>query len=192
MPCKAIGDPKPTILWYHDGIPIAPSDKVDINEKGVLSIADLDKDSDSGVYTCVASSKTGKSTWSAYLKVDLPTNPNLKFFRAPEQNTFPGQPGKPQIVEKSENGVTLSWIRSNKVGGSPVQGYIVEMFGRNDTDGWMKVAERVENTTYTQIGLIAGISYFFVVRAENSHGLSAPSPMSDTVIVGLVSNNMSC
>lgn len=95
--------------------------------------------------------------------------------------------GKPQIVEKTENGVTITWTRSNKVGASSLLGYIVEMFGKNSTDGWMMLDNKIQNTTFTQIGLNAGTSYFFVVRAENSHGVSSPSPLSESVIVGMVS-----
>lgn len=95
--------------------------------------------------------------------------------------------GKPQIVEKTENGVTIAWTRSGKVGASSLLGYTVEMFGRNDTDGWLPVATRLQNTSLTQIGLTAGISYYFVVRAENSHGISMPSQMSEPIIVGMVS-----
>lgn len=83
--------------------------------------------------------------------------------------------------------MTIGWTRSNKVGASSLLGYTIEMFGRNDTEGWVPVANRVLNTSYTQIGLTAGISYFFVVRAENTHGMSVPSPLSESVIVGMVS-----
>lgn len=62
------------------------------------------------------------------------------------------------------------------------------MYGRNDTDGWVIVAQRIQDTTYTQTDLTAGISYYFVVRAENTHGMSAPSTISEPVIVGIVSN----
>lgn len=98
--------------------------------------------------------------------------------------------GKPQIVEKTENGVTITWTRSNKIGASSLLGYTVEMFGRNDTDGWLPVATRLQNASYTQIGLTAGISYYFLVRAENSHGISVPSTLSDPVVVGMVSFNV--
>lgn len=83
--------------------------------------------------------------------------------------------------------MTIAWTRSNKVGASSLLGYTVEMFGRNDTDGWLPVATRLQNTTYTQIGLTAGISYYFVVRAENKHGLSMPSQLSEPISVGMVS-----
>lgn len=95
--------------------------------------------------------------------------------------------GKPQIIEKTDNSVTITWSRSTKIGQSSLLGYIVEMYGRNDTDGWLTVAQRLQDTTFTQTGLTAGISYYFVVRAENTHGMSAPSAISEPVIVGIVS-----
>lgn len=95
--------------------------------------------------------------------------------------------GKPQIIEKTDNSVTITWTRSTKFGQSSLLGYTVEMYGRNDTDGWVPVASRLQDTTYTQEGLTAGVSYYFVVRAENGHGMSSPSTISEPVIVGIVS-----
>lgn len=83
--------------------------------------------------------------------------------------------------------MTITWTRSTKVGQSSLLGYTVEMYGRNDTDGWVPVASRLLDTTYTHEGLTAGISYYFVVRAENTHGMSSPSAISEPVIVGIVS-----
>lgn len=100
-------------------------------------------------------------------------------------------PGKPQIIEKTDDSVTMTWTRSNKIGASNILGYAVEMYGRNDTDGWMPVATLLENTTYTHVGLVPGISYFFVIRAENAHGMSVPSQLSEPVIVGIVSKKKS-
>lgn len=65
------------------------------------------------------------------------------------------------------------------------------MFGRNDTNGWLQIATGYKNTTFTQFGLTTGISYYFVVRAENAHGMSMPSQMSDLVVVGMVSDECS-
>lgn len=61
------------------------------------------------------------------------------------------------------------------------------MYGRNDTDGWIKVTQRLQETTYTQSDLQVGVSYYFVIRAENTHGMSAPSAISEPVVVGIVS-----
>lgn len=93
LPCKTMGNPAPVVSWYKDGIPIVLTKRINISISGTLTITELDKDEDTGLYTCVASSKSGKSTWSAYLKLEPPTNPNIRFYRAPEASTFPGQPG---------------------------------------------------------------------------------------------------
>lgn len=42
-------------------------------------------------------------------------------------------------------------------------------------------AHRVQGPTYTQYHLAPGVTYTFLVRAENSHGLSPPSPLSEPV-----------
>ncbi|XP_033235599.1 protein sax-3 [Drosophila pseudoobscura] len=186
LPCRTLGTPVPQISWYLDGIPIdvQEHERRNLTEAGALTISDLQRHEDEGLYTCVASNRNGKSSWSGYLRLDTPTNPNIKFYRAPELSTYPGPPGKPQLVEKGEDSVTLSWTRSNKVGGSSLVGYVIEMFGKNETDGWVAVATRVQNTTYTQSGLVPGVNYFFLIRTENSHGLSLPSPMSEPIAVG--------
>ncbi|XP_053673919.1 roundabout homolog 2-like, partial [Anopheles nili] len=185
LPCRATGIPNPVISWYKDGIPVLASEKNNISDTGTLTIADLSKSDSSGLYTCVASSKSGKTTWSAMLKVDTPTNPNIKFYRAPEASTFPGSPGKPQVSAMNENSVALSWVKCGKVGASSLLGYVVEMFGRNQTEGWQQVASRLPDTSYVQTGLIAGVTYYFVVRAENSHGISLPSSLSEPILLGM-------
>lgn len=93
LPCRAIGQPPPVVSWYRDGIPVIQSARVNMSASGTLTLTDLHRDQDQGLYTCVASSRAGKSTWSAYLKLEVPTNPNIKFFRAPEATTYPSQPG---------------------------------------------------------------------------------------------------
>lgn len=100
---------------------------------------------------------------------------------------FLTETGKPQIIEKTDNSVTLSWVRSNAIGSSSLLGYTVEMFGRNSTEGWVQTATRVQNTTYQVLGLSIGVSYYFAVRAENSHGMSGPSQLSEPITIGVVS-----
>lgn len=64
----------------------------------------------------------------------------------------------------------------------------VELFGREPSaghtssgSGWVVAARRVQGPTYTQHHLAPGVSYTFLVRAENSHGLSPPSLLSEPV-----------
>lgn len=54
LPCKSIGSPTPVISWYRDGIPVILSDRITVSEDGTLTITDLKKDDDAGLYTCVS------------------------------------------------------------------------------------------------------------------------------------------
>lgn len=182
--CRASGTPTPIISWYRDGIPVIPSHKINITEAGLLTIVDLDKDTDQGLYTCVASSRSGKSTWSGFLRLEIPTNPNIKFFRAPELSKMPSAPSKPQVINVTDDSMTISWLPSNKIGGSEIIGYSVEIFSNNMSKGWIEVATKIVDTTYTQRDLTLDATYIFIVRAENLHGVSNPSPMSDPVVAG--------
>ena len=87
-------------------------------------LLDLDK-SDSGTYTCVVSSRSGKTTWDAMLRLENPTNPNIHFFRAAELSTLPGAPSKPHIIDQTDSSATISWSRNNKIGSSSLLGYQV-------------------------------------------------------------------
>jgi roundabout axon guidance receptor 2 len=129
LPCDCESESS-TISWFKDGVPVnSRSNRINITENGMLSITDLNKKEDTGLYTCVASSKTGKTSWSGYLRLESPTNPNIKFYRSPESSAFPGQPGKPQIIEKTDNSCTISWSPTTKLGASSILGYRVEFFG---------------------------------------------------------------
>lgn len=184
LECIAMGVPTPVISWYRDGIPLLASDRINLTESGQLTISDLNKDSDQGLYTCVASSRSGKSTWSGFLRLEVPTNPNIKFFRAPEPSQIPGPPSKPQVINVTDTTVTINWLPSNKVGAADIIGYSIEIFSTNISKGWIPVASKVNDTVYTQRELTRGGTYIFIVRTENIYGISAPSPMSDPVVTG--------
>lgn len=65
----------------------------------------------------------------------------------------------------------------------------MELFGQDEEElekggdprGWVIVAKRISGPAYTEYNLKPGVSYTFVVRAENSHGLSPPSQPSEPV-----------
>ncbi|XP_067624205.1 roundabout homolog 2 [Eurosta solidaginis] len=184
LQCKAIGLPNPTISWYRDGIPVHPNAKVNITAAGDLIISDLDRKEDQGLYTCVASSRTGKSTWSGYLRIEVPTNPNIKFYRAPEQAKCPIAPGQPTVLNASANALTIVWPTSEKAGASPLLGYTVEMYSTNKSKTWIPIAARLSEPIFTVEGLSSGAAYMFIVRAENVHGFSPPSPISEPITAG--------
>lgn len=93
--------------------------------KYINIVSDLVK-GDGGLYTCVASSRSGKATWSATLRLESPTNPNIAFFRSPETTTLPGPPSRPLVVSTTHNSLTISWTRNNKIGSSSLLGYQVK------------------------------------------------------------------
>lgn len=183
LPCRATGDPKPIISWYLDGNPVSNTQRTNITSSGSLVISELDKTTDSGIYTCVASSRNGKYTWSGSLKLDSPTNPNAKFYRSPDIQSFPSSPGKPLITNVTENSITISWIPSTKSGQSDIIGYTVEVFSTDNSKGWITAAKNLQTFTYTHKSVDKDYVYMFIVRAENELGLGPPSPVSEVVSI---------
>ncbi|XP_061385395.1 immunoglobulin superfamily DCC subclass member 4-like [Danaus plexippus] len=63
--CVAEGKPKPTIQWYKDGVPLAPTDHPHrvLLEDGLLFLRVMrsKKESDDGVYWCVARNTVGEA-----------------------------------------------------------------------------------------------------------------------------------
>lgn len=193
--CHATGVPQPVISWYRDGIPVVATARINMTEAGELTILDLDKEHDQGLYTCVASSRSGKATWSGFLRLETPTNPNVKFFRAPDAGKIPSAPGKPQVMNVTDDAITIAWqaaaVDAAVTAGGEVLGYTIEVFSSNMSKSWIEVATRVEGTSWTQRDLLRGATYTFFVRAENAHGVSAPSPLSDPTTTAAEATRMS-
>lgn len=185
LSCQASGIPVPIISWYKEDQFLRRSHKVKLTDSQKLEIFDLHKN-DSGIYTCVASSKDGKATWSGHLLVENPKNPNINFFKAPEVAMLPGPPSRPHALNQSESSVTIAWAQNNKIGSSSLLGYQIELFGKEKgvVPTWTVVARKVTKQTFTQHLLTPGIAYVFLIRAENSHGLGPPSQISEPIFVG--------
>lgn len=182
--CVASGTPTPVISWYKDGIPVISSKRINISNSGSLTILELNKTYDEGLYTCVASSRSGKSTWSSFLNLEASTNPNVKFFRASEANKLPVAPLKPQVDSVTNSSITLSWVMPHQDDSSETVGYAIEFYSSNIAKGWIDCATKVQDNKYTHRDLTRGDVYYFLVRAENVNGVSAPSPISDRTVVG--------
>ena len=137
--------------------------------------------SDTGLYTCTASSESGETSWSAYITVEDPKNPNIIFHRTPDPATFPAPPNSIKVVDRESTSVTLSWRKDQSEGASSLIGYTIEYYCSDLQTGWVVAAIRVNSMTYTVTNLKPDTSYIFVVRAENSHGMSVPSQVSEHV-----------
>lgn len=104
---------------------------------------------DSGLYTCTASSESGETSWSASLTVEKTAAPNLH--RMPDPSTYPSPPPQPHILNTSQSSVTVSWRDATKTkpGASPLIGYTVEYFSSDLQTGWVVAANRVTADTIT-------------------------------------------
>ncbi|XP_055931028.1 protein sax-3-like isoform X2 [Argiope bruennichi] len=180
LPCEASGTPTPSIRWLFNSGPIPSNPRYKVLDSGTLKIDAL-QSTDSGIYTCTASSESGETSWSASLSVESPRNPNVIFHRAPDPSTFPKPPGQPTALNVTETSVTLQWQRSTNMGASPLIGYRVEYYSSDLQSGWVVTAHHVATESHVVHNLRPDTHYQFLVRAENSHGLSLPSPSSKVI-----------
>ncbi|XP_029922881.1 roundabout homolog 2 isoform X8 [Myripristis murdjan] len=178
LKCQALGDPIPSISWLKDGVSLLGKDpRMSLQELGSLQIKSI-KLSDSGIYTCVAASSSGETSWSAFLEVK--ESGGVMVIKNRDENELPGPPSKPQVTDVTKNSVSLSW-QPGMVGASPVSSFVIEAFSQSVSNSWQTVADHVKTTQFTVKGLRPNTIYLFMVRAVNSQGLSDPSPMSEPV-----------
>lgn len=178
LPCQAHGDPMPAIQWLRNGRPLQMNNpRLMLLGTGSLQISDLQV-SDTATYTCRAVSETGETTWSATLTVPAPGNPGVQYHRAPKSSMFPGAPSRPEISTVTDTTVHLTWNPSSHKGGSPIYTYTIEYFSPQTGKGWVTAADDISLESYTVRHLKPNKNYVFLVRARNSHGISAPSPLS--------------
>ncbi|XP_054649248.1 roundabout homolog 2 isoform X11 [Dunckerocampus dactyliophorus] len=178
LKCQASGDPIPSVSWLKDGVSLLGKDpRMSLQELGSLQIKNI-KLSDSGIYTCVATSSSGETSWSAFLEVKEAGGVTLT--KSHDDNELPGPPSKPQVTDVTKNSVSLSW-QAGLVGASPVSSFVIEAFSQSVSNSWQTVADHVKSTQYTVKGLRPNTIYLFMVRAVNNQGVSDPSPMSDPV-----------
>ncbi|XP_054649646.1 roundabout homolog 2 isoform X2 [Dunckerocampus dactyliophorus] len=177
--CHVIGGPSVKISWEKNGERIEGNKaRQTLVENGTLEIRDI-QEADSGMYTCVASSTTGESSWSGMLTVREGGVPSTS--RMSEFIQLPGPPQKPVVTDVTRNSVTLTWQSNPHEGGAAVTSYIIEAFSQSVGSTWQTVADQVRHERHTVVRLFPNTVYLFIVRAVNSYGLSDPSPISEPV-----------
>lgn len=143
LPCRAVGTPTPKIRWHKDGVFIEMGNRFTISNNGTLLIDNL-QHSDSGLYTCIASSESGNTSWSATLTVSSTTT----IHKTPDISALPQNPSKPRIVNATSNSVTLTWSPGHE-GQSKITSYNIEYFSSNLNTGWVLAASEILDDTYT-------------------------------------------
>ncbi|XP_074468155.1 roundabout homolog 3 isoform X4 [Sebastes fasciatus] len=177
--CHILGNPIPSIQWEKDGQRILGNDgRISLMENGTFQITNL-QETDSGVYTCLASSSSGETSWSGVLTVKESADQSVA--QAAEPFQLPGPPHKPIVTDVSKNSVSLTWQPNAHEGGAAVTSYIIEAFSQSAGSTWQTVADMVKMETHTITGLLPNTIYLFIVRAVNAYGLSDPSPISEPV-----------
>ncbi|XP_019721089.1 roundabout homolog 2 [Hippocampus comes] len=178
LKCQASGDPIPSVSWLKDGVSLLGKDpRMSLQELGSLQITNV-KLSDSGIYTCVATSSSGETSWSAFLEVKEAGGATLP--KNHDDADLPGPPSKPQVTDVTKSSVSLSW-QAGLAGASPVGSFVIEAFSQSVSNSWQTVADHVRTTQFTVKGLRPNTIYLFMVRAVNGQGVSDPSPMSEPV-----------
>uniref|UniRef100_A0A8C1P699 Uncharacterized protein n=1 Tax=Cyprinus carpio TaxID=7962 RepID=A0A8C1P699_CYPCA len=179
LQCHVMGSPIPSVRWEKDGESVLSDDiHISLMENGTLHISGL-KETDSGMYTCVASSSTGEMSWSGTVTVKATGTSSVP--RVSQSLQLPGPPQKPVVTDVTSNSVTLTWQPNPHEGGAAVTSYIIEAFSQSVGSTWQTVADLVRLEKHTVSGLYPNTVYLFIIRAVNSYGLSDPSPISEPV-----------
>ena len=178
------GNPEPRVTWIKNGVRITVKDlRVNIKTysgESTLIVKDLRAD-DSGKYEVLIENEIGNDAASASLSVEGPPEPPA---------------GRPYVSDIDTSSLTLAWYGSTYDGGSMVTGYVVEMSSWPITSDsrppeatdWT-VVDSHHTTSYIVKNLDPGREYIFRVKAENSHGQSEPSRVSEPVCFGMGGNS---
>lgn len=91
---------------------------------------------------------------------------------------IPGPPSRPEVLDVTHEGMTLTWKPPEDNGGSTIAGYIIERKEAH-SDRWMRINKNpVTMTRYRSSGLIEGLEYEHRITAINSRGAGKPSESS--------------
>ncbi|XP_030081336.1 titin isoform X14 [Drosophila hydei] len=167
--------PNTKVIWYKACRAIVEGANVTIrttSQRSTLYITDISAD-DSGKYTAEIMNDYGIEAAAASVAVEGPPEPPS---------------GKPS-VSLGPDRVAVAWCGPPYDGGCMITGFIIELQSYKPTDcdsvkdnaDWQQVARVMDTLAYTVKELLPQLQYRFRVRAENIHGRSAPSQVSEWV-----------
>ncbi|KRF80272.1 uncharacterized protein Dvir_GJ20095, isoform D [Drosophila virilis] len=167
--------PNTKVIWYKACRPIVEGANVTIRstaQQSTLYITDIAAD-DSGKYTAEVMNEYGVEAAAASVAVEGPPEPPS------------GQPS----VSLGPDRVAIAWCGPPYDGGCMITGFIIEIQSCEPTDcdsvkdnaDWQQLTRVVDTLAYTVKDLLPQLQYRFRVRAENIHGRSAPSQVSELV-----------
>uniref|UniRef100_T1JHX9 Uncharacterized protein n=1 Tax=Strigamia maritima TaxID=126957 RepID=T1JHX9_STRMM len=164
-----VGHPPPTVTWTKSGRKLVQSERVSIeieDNMSVVRLVDVDSD-DSGKYEVSVENEHYKDTHFSSVAVEGAPEPPADC---------------PNVAEVTSSSVTLLWYGAAYDGGSIITGYVVELRLARESQ-WQVATSNTLSTTYKVKNLLPGSEYVFRIRAQNVHGVSAPSKESETVYI---------
>ncbi|XP_064157717.1 cell adhesion molecule DSCAM isoform X2 [Anguilla rostrata] len=154
LPCKAVGDPPPTIKWLKGSngtpAPVLIDGRRSIHNNGSFVIRTV-KAEDSGYYSCVASNSWGSDEIVLNLQVQVP----------------PDQP-RLTVTKTTTTSITLSWVPGDN-GGSSIRGYILQ-YSEDNSEQWGNFPISPSERSYRLENLKCGTWYKFTLTAQNGVG----------------------
>uniref|UniRef100_H2RTA1 Cell adhesion molecule DSCAM n=1 Tax=Takifugu rubripes TaxID=31033 RepID=H2RTA1_TAKRU len=155
LPCKAVGDPPPTIKWIKGSANGTPANVLvdgrrTVDGNGSFIIRTV-KAEDSGNYSCVASNNLGSDEITLNLQVQVP----------------PDQP-RLTVTKTTTTSITLSWIPGDN-GGSSIRGYILQ-YSEDNSEQWGSFPISPSERSYRLENLKCGTWYKFTLTAQNAVG----------------------
>ncbi|XP_061451564.1 immunoglobulin superfamily DCC subclass member 4 isoform X2 [Rhineura floridana] len=131
--CRIKGLPPPIITWEKDGVAVPSEHRFIVLPNGVLQIIDV-KESDAGVYHCVATNRAGKQYSSAAVLniskgYQLPLSEDAAIVAAPENVTVVvGESAVMECMSSASPTPFVSWIRDD---GNPISTEVI-VLGRTN------------------------------------------------------------
>eukprot|EP00063_Salmo_salar_P018783 XP_013993618.1 PREDICTED: roundabout homolog 2-like [Salmo salar] len=176
--CQASGDPEPTVTWLKDGLSLLGKDlRMALLEPGSLQIQSS-RLSDSGLYTCVATSSSGETSWSAFLDV--------RGIVVPPPHAAPSAPPQQVTVltvgNHNSTSISVSWDpppteHQNGI----IQEYKIWCLA-NETHFHVNKTVDAAIRSVVVGGLQAGVQYRVEVAAGTSSGVGVKSEPQPIII----------
>uniref|UniRef100_A0A3Q0SN39 Titin n=1 Tax=Amphilophus citrinellus TaxID=61819 RepID=A0A3Q0SN39_AMPCI len=159
------GKPIPTATW--------------VKEEGELSVMSEITTTDG--YSCLSIENCSRNDTGKYtVNLDNPSGSKAITFVVKVMDT-PGPPQRLDILDTTDNSVSLGWLKPEHDGGSRIQCYVIEARPKG-TDKWVVVGN-TKNLTYVVEKLNKGDEYDFRVKAKNESGYSKPKETLAPVLV---------
>ncbi|XP_075710738.1 cell adhesion molecule DSCAM isoform X1 [Rhinoderma darwinii] len=176
LPCKAVGDPSPTIKWMKEsnGTPslVTNDGRRSVYSNGSFIIRTV-KAEDSGYYSCSASNTWGSEEIVLNLQVQVP----------------PDQP-RLTVSKSTSSSITLSWIPGDN-GGSSIRGYILQ-YSEDNSEQWGSFPISPSERSYRLENLKCGTWYKFTLTAQNGVGPGRISEIIEAKTLGKGTGVLSC